>query len=84
MDQGDRIAAGKATLPGLYSDSEDIPKGLSNPTTTPSTHVAGDLGAKYGDVKTASTGGVIDALRAVMGPRQSAYRHVYNARKESK
>lgn len=84
MDQGDRIAAGKATPPGLLEDSEDIPKSLSRPTNTPSTHVAGDLGAKYGDVKTASTGGVIDALRAVTGPRQSEYRHVYNARKGGK
>lgn len=84
MDQGDRIAAGKATLPGLSTDSEDIPKSLSNPPTTPSAHIAGDLGAKYGDVKTASTGGVVDALRAVMAPRQSSYRHVYNARKGGK
>lgn len=84
MSQGERIEAGKATLPGLSTDSEDIPKSLSNPPNTPSSHVAGDLGAKYGDVKTASTGGVVDALRAVMGPRQSEYRHVYNARKGSK
>ena len=82
--QGDRIAAGKATLPGLWSDSEDIPESLSHPQSTPPTHLAGDLGAKHGDVKTASVGGVIDALRAVTAPRQSPYRHVANARKGSK
>ena len=68
-------------MPGLWTDPEDIPKNLSSPTNTPSKHVAGDLGAKYGDIKTASTGGVVDALRAVMGPRQSEYRHIYNSRK---
>ena len=82
--QGDRIEAGTATPNGLITDSVDIPKELRHPATTPSTQVAGEMGAKYGDVKTAKTGGVIDALQAVFSPsRASHYRAVYNSRKES-
>lgn len=50
----------------ISPEGEQVPKELTDPKRTPGKEVAGELGMKYGDEKTAETGGLVYGLGAAL------------------